>query len=310
MLNFFKSYEPYFNLVYLVLAIGLSIPLLQITEIDAESFSLIPWQSIPKIFLIIGCSLLIWIGALLSNSVFGSRDFHSISSGMPGLIFVLYSSTIMLGLCKPWALLASVLLLSGLWFQTMIFRQNDVRKDCFNAAVCYGIASLIYFPLAILLIAQVIGLTQSRTFVWREYLMCVMGYALPWAWMIALGWLMKFSVVDVLVFDHLTSSGTNLTPAFSPWVVLLGWGAASLIGSFARSTNAARNTKSISLRFSAGVVLAIILGEIIGAQGPYELMAIPMALIIPFLVLNSKSEARSWLIAAIMISGIVAAYFL
>lgn len=308
MLNFFKSYEPYFNLVYLALAIGLSIPLLQTTGIDAESISLIPWKSIPRVFLIISCSLFIWIGALLSNRVFGSRDFHSISSGMPGLIFVLYSSTIMLSMCKPWALLASVMLLLGLWFQTMIFRQNDVRKECFNAAVCYGIASLIYFPLGILLIAQVIGLTQSRTFVWREYLMCIMGFVGPWAWIISLGWLLDYSVVNVLVFDHLTSDDTALTPAFSPWVVLLGWGAISLIGSFARSTNIARNTKSISLLFSVGVALAIIIGEILGAQSPFELMAIPMALIIPFLVLNSKSEARSWLIAIIMISGVVVAY--
>ena len=309
MLKFFKSYEPYFNLVYLVLAIGLCLPLISDGN-AANLFTLIPWGVIPSYVLVIVCSLLIWVGALLSNSLFGSRDFHSISSGMPGLVFVLYSATICLSSHKPWAILASVILLFALSFQTIIFRQNDVRKECFNAAVCLGLASVLYFPSALLLIAQMAGLARSRTFIWREYVASILGFILPWVWLLSIQWLFNVDLIQLFIIAQFESSSKLLTPAITPWAFLLAWSLVSLIKSFVRSTNISRNTKTISLSFSAALAASLIVGQLIGAQTPLEILAIPMAMAMPFVVLDSASGVRAWFVAAIMATGVAIAFFL
>lgn len=308
MLRFFKSYEPYFNLVYLALAFGLCVPMIRANEISADLFTFIQWSGIPAYVLFITCGLLIWIGALLSNTLFGSRDFHSISSGMPGLIFVLYTATISLDTLKPWTLLASVILLLALSYQTIIFRQNDVRKECFNAAVCLGLASVLYFPLALLLAAQLLGLGLSRTFAWREYVASLLGFLLPWIWLLAIDWLIEFDLIQLFIIGQFNFQSSALTLGLSPWIVLLAWSLITIIKSYRRSNNASRNTKTRALIFSLALALSIIVGEIIGIQGPLEILAIPMALVIPFLVLDSTSEARAWFTAAIMITGVVLSF--
>jgi|GEM_PF-6096545 len=309
MLKFFKSYEPYFNLIYLVLAIGLCLPLISGGN-GADSFTLIPWGNIPSYVLVIVCSLLIWVGALLSNSLFGSRDFHSISSGMPGIVFVLYSATICLGSHKPWAILASVILLFALSFQTIIFRQNDVRKECFNAAVCLGLASVLYFPVALLLITQMAGLARLRTFIWREYTASILGFILPWVWLLSIQWLFDVDLIQLFIIAQFDSSSNLLITSIAPWSVLLAWSLVSLIKSFTRSTNISRNTKTISLSFSATLAASLIVGQLIGAQTPLEILAIPMAMAMPFLVLDSTSGARAWFVVAIMATGVAMAFFL
>ena len=309
MLKFFKSYEPYFNLVYLVLAIGLCLPL--ISDRDAVNlFTLISWDVIPSYLLVIVCSLLIWVGALISNSLFGSRDFHSISSGMPGLVFVLYSATICLSSHKPWAILASVILLFALNFQTIIFRQNDVRKECFNSAACLGLASVLYFPTALLLIAQMAGLARSRTFIWREYMASFLGFIFPWVWLLSIQWLFEVDLIQLFIIAQFESSSKLLPTAILPWAALLTWALISLIKSFVRSTNISRNTKTISLTFSAALAASLIVGQLIGAQTPLEILAIPMAMAMPFLVLDSSSRVRAWFVMAIMVTGVAIAFIL
>lgn len=269
---------------------------------------LIPWNLVAPWVIGVICATLLGYGAILTNKLFNEREYHQISSGLPGVAYLIFGAAMLLVSPDPDFLIINLLLLFGFRYQTLVFRQNDVRQESFNSAMLFGMAAMLYYPLAILLVALLVSMAVSRTFILREYTLAIIGFAFPWLWGFALGFVFDFDPIALFITEH-EPIHKAVSVAVSPGVVLLAWALIPLLGSFAGSTNIARNTKTVTLFFSTALTLAIIAGELLSNRGSLILIAIPVGLILPYLILQSKSTSRSWLITIIMIAGLLLAAF-
>ena len=142
------------------------IPLFDFLNTFLNSSSIV--QSIVTIILIVVQALLI------SNYVTVNRLSRALSV-IPGAVFVLYSYTILEPDNFNIILLANLFLILSLGSLFEIYKKYQPVSILFNAGFFLGIATMLYFPYLIFLIALIIGLYNLRNFNLKEFLQIFFG---------------------------------------------------------------------------------------------------------------------------------------
>jgi hypothetical protein len=127
-------------------------------------------------FLILLCEAFLFNFLLQQHQVIAKKNW------LPALL------TIVFGSCTPgllWILpeqIAGLFLLSALYLLLGIYRQDKASGAIFNAGALLGIASLFYFPTIMFFLFCFITVIMLRPFVWREWVMLLIGFLLPFVY--------------------------------------------------------------------------------------------------------------------------------
>lgn len=117
--------------------------------------------------------------AFLLNFLLQQHQILTRKNWLPALLTVVFGS------CTPgllWPLpeqFAGLLILAALYLLLGTYRQDKALSPVFNSGMLLGIASLFYFPAFLFFFFFFIVVIMLRPFVWREWLMLLIGFLLP-----------------------------------------------------------------------------------------------------------------------------------
>lgn len=117
--------------------------------------------------------------AFLLNFLLQQHQILTRKNWLPALLTVVFGS------CTPgllWPLpeqFAGLLILAALYLLLGTYRQDKSSGVIFNSGALLGLASLFYFPASLFFFLFFIVVIMLRPFVWREWLMLLIGFLLP-----------------------------------------------------------------------------------------------------------------------------------
>ena len=158
--------------------------------------------------------VLILLGAYLANVVFNRHEFFNVPVYIPAFMYSLLATTLAVIQLSIPVLLANLFLLLGLNRQLKIFQQPRVLAEYFEAGLYYGIAALCFPPYLSLAAAIWAGTMVFRAFHWREYLLPLIAFAVPFVYWIS--WLYFYDNLSALVLFHKWVS-FDVQSFFSSW---------------------------------------------------------------------------------------------
>ncbi len=122
--------------------------------------------------------LLVSVVAHQFNTIFNRHNFFSKMTYLPGLIYVLILATFELLHFSP-ELFAQAFLIFGVSNIFKLRRQEDAKAIIFLTSFYFGLASVFSLMMLPLLVVPWIALFIFRPFVWREWVMVILGFVLP-----------------------------------------------------------------------------------------------------------------------------------
>lgn len=138
-------------------------------------------QTFPFMSNILGIALIV-IEAFIFNSIIHRYELLGRSSYMPAFIYVLFfSANILINFLHP-IVLAMLCFLPGLNKLLGTYRKESALAELFTVGFLLAIASLIYRPFLTLLPFLFIAITVLRPFLWREWVMIILGALLPYVY--------------------------------------------------------------------------------------------------------------------------------
>ena len=171
------------------------------------------WYSSPYALAALS-GVLILLGAYLANVVFNRHEFFNVPVYIPAFMYSLLATTLAVIQLSIPVLLANLFLLLGLNRQLKIFQQPRVLAEYFEAGLYYGIAALCFPPYLSLAAAIWAGTMVFRAFHWREYLLPLIAFAVPFVYWIS--WLYFYDNLSALVLFHKWVS-FDVQSFFSSW---------------------------------------------------------------------------------------------
>ena len=124
--------------------------------------------------------LLLVVQSIMLNDTVTKSQILNRNNYLPSLLYlVLMSSCPSLLTLHP-VLFANFFLIIAVGRILTIFRQENIFSHVFDTGFLIGIASLFYFPAILLFPFVWISLTILRPFVWREWVIPLMGLVVPY----------------------------------------------------------------------------------------------------------------------------------
>jgi hypothetical protein len=244
---------------------------------------LIQWYN-SSFLLAVVAGLLIMAGAYLSNTVFNRHEFFNVPVFVPALMYTLLATTLaVIQLSMP-VLIANVFVMLGLNSQLKIFNQPRVLAEYFESGFWYGLAAVCFPPYIGLIAAVWAGTILTRAFHWREYVLPVLAFAVPFAYWIS--WLyFRDTMSSMILFRKWVSfdaqsffASWSRPQAFFGITALLSllFGLPRYLFLSERSSNKAKTVRTIFFVAALAIVAAYFIG--------YSLLWkwIIMALLLPF----------------------------
>lgn len=120
--------------------------------------------------------VLMFIQALLINRVVNAYSIIGKPTFLPALLFITFSSLFpQFAILSP-MLLCNFLLIWIIYRLLSIYQSNGVRFIMFDVGMIIGVGTLIYLPFVTILPIVWISLIIFRPFVWREWLLGIVGF--------------------------------------------------------------------------------------------------------------------------------------
>lgn len=134
---------------------------------------------IPHRHIILGCTLLFISQGLHLNYILNRHEVLFINSWIPAVIYTLIAMAF-----SPFATFHPLLLTQGfvvfLLEKTFrLYKQGETYALNMDAGVIIGIATLIYFPSALLLLFFIAGTIILKPFNWRDPVIVLLGFTTP-----------------------------------------------------------------------------------------------------------------------------------
>jgi hypothetical protein len=187
MVNVFRSYNP-INILWLAILLFLTRagyaynapPKLEFTYLEPFARLLAPGAyqyAFPPLVNIFLAGVLVFIQALLVNSLVNQYGLLSKPSFLPALMYIIVS-----GLFTPFLVLSPPLICNFLliWMLYKLFglyKGDDANSTTYDLGMIVAVGSLIYLPFIYLFLAIWAALVLFRPFNWREWVIGIMGYA-------------------------------------------------------------------------------------------------------------------------------------
>ena len=152
-------------------------------------------------FLILGA-------AYLSNVVFNRHEFFNVPVFVPALIYTLLATTLAVVQLSIPVLVANIFALLGLNSHLKIFHQPRVLAEYFECGFWYGLAAVCFPPYILLIAAVWVGTIVTRAFHWREYVLPLIAFGVPFAYWVS--WLyFQDDMVGMVLFKKWISFDTQ-----------------------------------------------------------------------------------------------------
>lgn len=196
MLNLFRSNQLILGVFLLIYAFLLRFWLLFTTGApknnpDYQLLSGWLWDQLkepvwlPALF----TTIIIWLQAILINSVIARNRMAPEINLFPGLFYILVCSAIPAFQEFSPVHLANTFLILSLGQIYRIYKQNRCMDHLFNSGLLIGIASLFYSPYILFLVPILFGLNSLRAFNLKEWLAVLIGGGIPILWLLILSFL-------------------------------------------------------------------------------------------------------------------------
>lgn len=125
---------------------------------------------------------------------------HEISkrSFLPGLLYIIMSSVNAASVQLHPVLISNLFLFFAVNRLLEMYRREDTFSEVFDAGFLIAIAALFYSPCLIFLLLVFIALLLFHPFIWREWLIAIIGFILPFLFLFVYYYLADTSFEDFL----------------------------------------------------------------------------------------------------------------
>lgn len=254
--------------------------------------------------------ILIYVQAILINIETNNNRLFLMQNGIPGMLYAFFSSFFIAQQGLSPALISMTFVLLASFDAFRVYKKNTATTNIFNTGLLLGIATLIYPPCILLIIALFIEIGVLRSFSIKERLQYLSG-------LIAVYWIIGaicyffradifhnfsaftiFGSVNILVPKGLKESWPLIAIYLTLMIVL-----ASHYNFMKKKGIESRKKIDYFFWFLLFSLLPIFLFEDIDESHVFYL-AVPFAVLFSMSLANQKNNARSELIHVIMLLAI------
>lgn len=235
-------------------------------------------------------------GAYLANTVFNRHEFFNVPVFVPAFTYSLMGATLALIQLSVPVLVANVFVLLGLNKHLKIFHQPRVLAEYFETGFWYGLAAVCFPPYLALAAAIWAGSIITRAFHWREYLLPMVAFAVPFGYW--LSWLYFQDSMDGMVlfrkwvsFDRQSYFSTWDTSYWTFGAIALG----SLLFALPRylflserSSNKAKTIRTIFFVVAVALVVSYFAAYILIWQWVVMALLLPVAFLLGYWFANYR----------------------
>jgi hypothetical protein len=235
-------------------------------------------------------------GSLIANLVFNKHEFYNVPVYVPALMYAMFGTSIALIQLSLPVLMANIFLLAGLNKHLRIFRQTRVLAESFESGFWYGMAA-VFFPPYLLLIAGLwVSTLFMRTFHWREHLLPIISFSVPFVYWIAwkywqneLDSLILFNKIFTYDARHFFSelNRTELLYLISVALIMLGSLPRYLFLSD-RASNKSRSIKNVFLIMAITMIACMILGYLLILKWVLLTALLPLTFLVGYWFTNYR----------------------
>ena len=142
-------------------------------------------------------------GAFLINYIANKHEMISKKAYLPGLLYVIISSNSIESVQLHPILISNLLVLLAVNRLYDMYKKEDTFSEVFDAGFLLAAATLLYFPCMIFCLLIFIALIIFHPFVWREWLIAIIGFFMPFAFLAVYYFLSDVPIGNLL--SHSTS---------------------------------------------------------------------------------------------------------
>jgi hypothetical protein len=258
---------------------------------------------------------LIFCEALLVNYIVSKNEIIDTTTYLPALVYgVLMSLQPEMFSLHP-IIIANLFILLALHQLMQTYRKETAYSEAFDTGFFISLACMFYIPSIVFILLIWIGLIVIRPFIWREWIISLMGLAVPWTYLIfAYFWQEK---LDTLQYDALYY--TLIVPAksfdltqlsysnFFQMAVLLVcafFTSGRFLRDFSKGTVRSRSNLSLILYFFILSTISIILAPEYSIAY-LSFLSIPFSILFTSYLLFAKKE---WLAEVLFILLIISVF--
>lgn len=171
---------PVFALVNLVL--DFYFPNFGMLLLENENLWRLDFQLINPIVSKVLSFLFLSVNAILVNFVFNSVEFHKRITNIPSVMYFLTMSLLPMSLHFSETLIAHFLFLFAFYHLMSVKQNDDARNNAFLSGLFLGLAASFMPLYAPFLLIIWIGVFIIRPFLWREFILPMVGLVIPFLW--------------------------------------------------------------------------------------------------------------------------------
>jgi hypothetical protein len=128
---------------------------------------------------IIAFALLLF-NSILLNNIYTEKGLLPKNNYLIALIYIVLMSYSNALLNLNPVLISNVLIILSLYMIIKTYDAEDSYQQILNASMLFSISSFIYFPSVVLFLLILISFLVYRTFSWREWVISLIGFSIPY----------------------------------------------------------------------------------------------------------------------------------
>jgi hypothetical protein len=256
--------------------------------------------------------LLSVLSAFWLNYIVNQHNLLSKKTYLPALFFLLYSGFSGQILYLHPAAFSNLLLIgaSNELFNT--YRKDSALSEAFNSGILIGFSSLLYLPSAVLFFYIIIAFIMFRPFIWREYVVSLLGFLLPWTYFVVyFFWNNRLNNLFSDLFGGFMKTRILSFPvsASYTWLYLV-FGSVALVSLLRLASSQVvlplKSKKTLSLLFWFFILalVSILLNQQVGTPS-IILLAIPLSVFTSNLLLQVRKNWMSELVFSLLLIAVL-----
>ena len=254
------------------------------------------WAVNVKLFSVSLGLILLLVQAFGWNAIINSNTLLRQSSYFPAFFLILLASCRLSLISIYPVLFASLFLTLAMRRLIASYKKDNAISNVFDAGLFIGIGSLFYPPFVVFMLFLWIAVLIMRSLIWREWVVAMVGFVLPFGFAMAYQYL--FFVSDISWYSKLILSAENYRTHFSfnwkEWMLMLilaGLSIASFwlfINKMADNIVKTQKVWALILWFMVFALVSVVILKQRDAQS-FMVLAIPFSFIFSNYFLKAKS---------------------
>jgi hypothetical protein len=266
-------------------------------------------------------AVLVLGGALLVNFLVNAHEVLPRQTYLPALCYVVLMSCAPQQLTLHPLLFANIFLLLATHKLMNTYRRDTAFAQVFDAGFLISVGVLFYFPTIVLFPVIWVGLAVLRPFIWREWVISLLGLAVPFLFVCV--YYFWYDQLEYLWEDKVKYPIINrffqftLTVPFIALLVMLGWvfllSAGKLVTGIRVSKLKTKNSLLLLVWLSFFSAVSMLLAPMVSVTY-YSFLAVPLAVFFANYLLLVKrqwwGELVFWMLAAAIVFNHMALVFM